>query len=120
MAAALAALGARDTKGRRIAALTDMLELGAGGPARHAALAGAIETANIDLVFCAGPLMRSLWDILPAARRGGYPGPTPPLNWRRTSVSAVTGNDVVMVKGSKASKASLLVQALSASSGEGG
>ena len=109
--AALAALGAREAKGRRIAALTDMLELGAGAPARHAALAGAIETAGIDLVFCAGPLMRSLWDVLPPARRGAWAGTAAEL--APGLVDAVAAGDVVMVKGSKASKASLLVAALS-------
>ncbi|HEY7852586.1 MAG TPA: UDP-N-acetylmuramoyl-tripeptide--D-alanyl-D-alanine ligase [Caulobacteraceae bacterium] len=116
--AALAALGAREAKGRRIAALTDMLELGAGAPARHTALAGAIETAGIDLVFCAGPMMRSLWDVLPPARRGGWAATAAEL--APDLVGAMAGGDVVMVKGSKASKASLLVAALAASSGEGG
>jgi len=110
VAAALNALGARPARGRHIAALTDMLELGPEAPARHAALAGEIEAAGVDLVFCAGPLMRSLWDALPKARRGAWaPGAAdlaPALN------AAVAAGDVVMIKGSKASKASLLVEAL--------
>ena len=44
------------TKGRRIVALTDMLELGARVAAqRHAGLAAPILAAGVDLVFCAGP-----------------------------------------------------------------
>jgi UDP-N-acetylmuramoyl-tripeptide--D-alanyl-D-alanine ligase len=109
-AAALRALGARPARGRRIVALTDMLELGADAPARHAELAEAVDAAGIDLVFCAGPLMRNLWDALPAPRRGAWAASAADL--APQLVSAVAANDVVMVKGSKASKASLLVTAL--------
>jgi UDP-N-acetylmuramoyl-tripeptide--D-alanyl-D-alanine ligase len=110
VAAALTALGARPAHGRRIAALTDMLELGADAPARHAALASQIEAADVDRVFLAGPLMRSLWDGLPCARRGAW-APTA-ADLAPTLVEAIGAGDVVMIKGSKASKASLLVKAL--------
>ncbi len=119
VAAALAALGARPSEGRRIAVLTDMLELGAEAPARHAELADAIQTNGVDLAFCAGPLMRSLWDALPSARRGAWASSAAELAPCLTG--AIGGGDVVMVKGSKASKASLLVAALLAEQqGEGG
>jgi UDP-N-acetylmuramoyl-tripeptide--D-alanyl-D-alanine ligase len=110
MASAVAALGARPTQGRRIAVLTDMLELGADAPARHAALAGPIAEAGLDLVFCAGPLMLSLWDALPAGRRGAWAGSAAEL--APALREAVAAGDVVMVKGSNASKARLLVDAL--------
>jgi UDP-N-acetylmuramoyl-tripeptide--D-alanyl-D-alanine ligase len=110
MGAALAALGARQTKGRRIAALTDMLELGADAPARHAALADPIDAAGVDLVFCAGPLMRSLWDALPAARRGAWTENAAELS--PIIAAAVESGDTVMIKGSNASKARVLVKAL--------
>jgi UDP-N-acetylmuramoyl-tripeptide--D-alanyl-D-alanine ligase len=110
MRAALAALGDAKPAGRKIAVLTDMLELGADAPAVHAALAEPIAAAGVDLVFLAGPDMRALWDILPAARRGA---------WRETAaqlasavLDALAPGDVVMAKGSKGSKASLVVQAL--------
>ena len=79
VAAALATLGARPASGRRIAALTDMLELGADAARRHAGLADAVEAAGIDLVFCAGPLMKSLCDALPRGppRRPGRRTPRP-------------------------------------------
>lgn len=110
--AAVAGLGARAVKGRRIAALTDMLELGADAADRHAGLAEAIEAANIDLVFCAGPLMRSLYDALSARRRGGwFPEAESLLPALAESVGA---GDVVMVKGSRDSKAGLLAQGLAA------
>jgi UDP-N-acetylmuramoyl-tripeptide--D-alanyl-D-alanine ligase len=119
MAAALAALGVRPAKGRRIAALTDMLELGAEGPARHAELVEAVEAANVDLAFCAGPLMRSLWEALPESRRGAWAPSAAEL--APCLARAVTPGDVVMVKGSNASRASLLVSALlTEGEGEGG
>ena len=112
MAAAIATLGARPTAGRRIAALTDMLELGPEAPSFHAALAEPLAAAKVDLVFCAGPLMKSLWDALPPTRRGGYAETAAELS--PLVVRAAESGDVVMVKGSKGSKASAVAQALAA------
>jgi UDP-N-acetylmuramoyl-tripeptide--D-alanyl-D-alanine ligase len=118
MASAIATLGARKSAGRRIVALTDMLELGEESPRHHAALAEPLAAAAIDLVFCAGPLMKSLWDALPPTRRGGYAenaGELAPQVAR-----AVEPGDVVMVKGSNGSKASVVAAALSALDSVGG
>ncbi|PXA78850.1 UDP-N-acetylmuramoylalanyl-D-glutamyl-2, 6-diaminopimelate--D-alanyl-D-alanine ligase, partial [Caulobacter sp. D4A] len=112
MQAALATLGARKVKGRRIVALTDMLELGPDSPRFHAQLAEPIAQADIDLVFCAGPLMMSLWNALPEMRRGGYADAAPEL--AEKIVAAVEPNDVVMVKGSNGSRAGAIAAALSA------
>ncbi len=71
VAAALRTLGLRKAPSRRVVALTDMLELGARSPAYHAGLAGEIEAAKVDLVFCAGPMMKSLWTALSPTRQGG-------------------------------------------------
>jgi UDP-N-acetylmuramoyl-tripeptide--D-alanyl-D-alanine ligase len=110
MRAALATLGARRSgAGRRIAVLSDMLEI-SDGPAVHAALAQPVLDAGVDLTFLAGPDMAALDAALPAARRGA---------WRATAealaplvVEALRGGDVVMIKGSKGSKASHVVEAL--------
>ena len=115
--AALQALGARPASGRRIAVLTDMLELGDEAPARHAALAESVEDSGVDLAFCAGPLMRSFWEALPSGRRGAWAPSAAEL--APCLVQTVADGDVVMVKGSKASKASLLVEALLGGAGEG-
>src|ERR1700733_5857 len=61
MAAALALLGA--SRGRKIAVLGDMLEMGAGD--HHVALAAPIAAAETDLVFASGREMKALWDVLP-------------------------------------------------------
>jgi len=118
MRAALAALGAHRTSGRRIIALTDMLELGPDAPARHAELAQPIEAARVDLVFVAGPSMRSLWEALPPSRRGGYAETAAELAPRIQA--AVRAGDVVMVKGSNGSRAGLIARALQAAPAGGG
>jgi UDP-N-acetylmuramoyl-tripeptide--D-alanyl-D-alanine ligase len=110
MAAALKTLGAHPTRGRRLAVLTDMLELGEDAPRLHAALAAPIDAAQVDLVFCAGPLMAALWDALPTHRRGGYAQTAEALI--PLLMKAVRAHDLVMIKGSNGSKASRLVAAL--------
>jgi UDP-N-acetylmuramoyl-tripeptide--D-alanyl-D-alanine ligase len=112
MRAALALLGQVPMKGlgRRIAVLGDMLELGAEGQALHASLADAVLGNAIDAVYCAGPLMKSLWDALPSERRGGYAETAATLEAQ--VLGAVTANDAVMVKGSLGSRMGPIVKAL--------
>ena len=112
MAAAIALLGqaAIGPQGRRIAVLGDMLELGDQGEVLHAALAGPIDTAHIDLVYCSGPLMHSLWQALPSGRRGGYAETAAQLE--PVVLAALRGGDAVMVKGSFGSKMGRIVKAL--------
>jgi UDP-N-acetylmuramoyl-tripeptide--D-alanyl-D-alanine ligase len=112
MAAAIATLGARKVQGRRVVALTDMLELGVEAPAYHAALAEPLAAASIDRVYCAGPLMKSLWDALPSTRRGGYAENAAEL--APQIARAVEPGDLVMVKGSNGSKAGAVTAALKA------
>ncbi|PZU00646.1 MAG: UDP-N-acetylmuramoylalanyl-D-glutamyl-2, 6-diaminopimelate--D-alanyl-D-alanine ligase [Brevundimonas sp.] len=110
MAAGFKSLSARPATGRRVVVLTDMLELGDQSRSLHEGLAGPIDAAGLDLVHAAGPQMRWLYDALPASRRG---------LWRQTAAELaaeadllVAPGDVVMVKGSNGSKASLVAQAL--------
>ena len=112
MAAALALLGQADVgpQGRRIAVLGDMLELGDQGQVLHAAVARAVEAARIDLVYCSGPLMHSLWEALPSGRRGGYAETAAQLE--PAVLSAIRAGDAIMVKGSFGSKMAPIVKAL--------
>lgn len=110
MAAGFKSLSARPATGRRVVVLTDMLELGDQSRSLHEGLTGPIDAAGLDLVHAAGPQMRWLYDALPASRRG---------LWRQTAAELaaeadllVAPGDVVMVKGSNGSKASLVAQAL--------
>jgi UDP-N-acetylmuramoyl-tripeptide--D-alanyl-D-alanine ligase len=112
MRAALMLLGQAQIgrRGRRIAVLGDMLELGPQAAALHGGLAGAIEAAGIDLVYCAGPLMAALWSALPSEKRGGYAETSGGLEPQ--VLSAVRGGDAIMVKGSLGSRMGPIVKAL--------
>ena len=112
VAAALDVLAASvpEGQGRRIAVLGDMLELGPDAPTLHAALADHPAMDSIDLVHTVGPLMEHLHAALPGPRRGQH---------RETATEMVTAlprslrpGDVVLVKGSKGIKVSLVVDAL--------
>jgi UDP-N-acetylmuramoyl-tripeptide--D-alanyl-D-alanine ligase len=110
--AALAVLGHAPVgpRGRRIAVLGDMLELGPKGRALHRGLVDSVLTNAVDLVFCCGPLMQALWQALPASRRGGYAGDSAALEAQ--VLSAIRAGDVVMVKGSLGSRMAPIVKAL--------
>jgi len=98
--------------GRRIAVLGDMLELGDHGPALHAGLAEAVDAAQADILYAAGPLMANLWATCPASRRGAWSETSDGL--REALLSGLRAGDVVMVKGSLGSRMGPLVEAIRA------
>jgi UDP-N-acetylmuramoyl-tripeptide--D-alanyl-D-alanine ligase len=99
MVAALDSLKARPVKnGRRIAILGDMLELGVEAPAYHQQLASHLQ--GIDAVYCVGPLMRHLYDLLPAGKGLGWHEDPATLDPKAIAALLREG-DVVVVKGSK-------------------
>jgi UDP-N-acetylmuramoyl-tripeptide--D-alanyl-D-alanine ligase len=112
--AALATLAGIETgpKGRRIAVIGDMLELGPQSPDLHRGLAEAVEAARIDLVFAAGPLTRHLYEALPVSRRGGVADTSADLIEPLTRT--LRPGDAVMVKGSNGSRMGRIVEALKA------
>ncbi|MCP1334949.1 UDP-N-acetylmuramoylalanyl-D-glutamyl-2,6-diaminopimelate--D-alanyl-D-alanine ligase [Futiania mangrovi] len=99
-------------RGRRIAILGDMLELGPEAEALHAGLAEAVARAGIDRVHCAGPLMRALHDALPARVRGVWAQSSADLADR--AAADLRPGDAVMVKGSLGSRMARVVEALRA------
>ncbi|WP_147106336.1 UDP-N-acetylmuramoyl-tripeptide--D-alanyl-D-alanine ligase [Tateyamaria sp. syn59] len=118
MAAALTVLAAaevthdigRVSKGRRIAFLGDMKELGPDGPAMHANLAQLKAILPIDTLHCIGPLMKHLHDTLPVEKKG---------LWTETSeemaaqvARRLDSGDVVLVKGSLSMKLARVVDAI--------
>lgn len=112
MAAALGLLGAAPIErgGRRIAVLGEMLELGDKAAELHENLLKAVVDAKVDLVYAAGPLMRHLWDKLPPQIRGLYASSA--VGLVGDVLAAVAPGDIVMVKGSNASKVSAVARAL--------
>jgi len=98
-------------RGRRMAVLGDMLELGPDAADLHRGLADAVSAAKVDSVFCAGPLMRELWDSLPPAMRGGYAETAEELEPQ--VVAAIQAGDAIMVKGSNGSRMGHIVTTLS-------
>ncbi len=97
-------------RGRRIAILGDMLELGPNGPEMHRALVDAVIASNIDLVFCSGALMKNLWRALPSEQRGGYAATAAEL--QPAVLESIQSGDAVMIKGSLGSKMGPIVSAL--------
>lgn len=116
--AAIAVLGAepvthgigRVTKGRRIAFLGDMLELGEAETALHAGLAALPEIEGIDLFHCCGPLMRHFHQALPHKKRGEWFATSQELAAKARRV--VDGGDVCMVKGSNGMAMRHVVEAI--------
>ncbi|MFT4960828.1 MAG: UDP-N-acetylmuramoyl-tripeptide--D-alanyl-D-alanine ligase [Paracoccaceae bacterium] len=118
MAAALAVLAVAKThddtgrvqKGRRIAFVGDMKELGPQSRDLHIALADLSAMQQLDVVFCIGPLMHALYDSLPQQQRGA---------WCETSAEMAQGmhtrldsGDVVLVKGSLSMNLAQIVDAI--------
>jgi UDP-N-acetylmuramoyl-tripeptide--D-alanyl-D-alanine ligase len=112
MQAAIALLGQADVvgRGRRIAVLGDMLELGPSGAELHRGLVEPVVAEGVDLVFCCGPLMHALWEALPSERRGGYAETSVALEPQ--VLAAIRAGDAVMVKGSLGSRMAPIVKAL--------
>ena len=110
MRAALAVLAGTpvEGRGRRIAVLGDMLELGPTGEELHRGLAP--DAGKADLVFCSGVLMRALHEALPSGRRGGWAPDAATL--LPIVAERLRAGDVIMVKGSNGSRMGPLVRAL--------
>ena len=100
----------RLSTGRRIAVLGDMLELGPTEGALHEAIARHPGLEAVTVIHCVGPRMRALWQVLPRGQRGQWVETAAELAARARSL--VDAGDIVLVKGSKGSKVSLVVDGL--------
>ncbi len=96
--------------GRRIAVLGDMRELGEQSPQLHADLLEPVVGAGADLVFLAGPMMKSLWQVLPERLRGAYAEQASGLE--AILCDAIGAGDVVMAKASLGTRLGPVVDAL--------
>ncbi len=112
MRAALDMLGASQPsgRGRRIAVLGDMLELGDHSDRLHGELVEPLQSARVDQVFACGPAMNALWEKLPGAARGAYAASSQDLI--APLLEAIQADDIIMVKGSLGSRMAPVVEAI--------
>jgi UDP-N-acetylmuramoyl-tripeptide--D-alanyl-D-alanine ligase len=111
MKAAIALLAAAsEGRGRRIAVLGDMLEMGEYSERVHADLAGPLLSAGIEHVWLAGPEMAALRDSLPDGVHVEYREKTEDL--ASLVLNSVAPGDVLMVKSSLGTGFGKIVAAL--------
>jgi UDP-N-acetylmuramoyl-tripeptide--D-alanyl-D-alanine ligase len=89
-------------KGRKLAALGDMLELGGESQKLHTALVPELQAQQFDVVFTAGAMMKHLHDALPSAMRAGHAAHAKDLT--PLILKELRAGDILLVKGSHGSK----------------
>ncbi len=97
-------------KGRRVAVLGDMLEMGPEAAQKHADLAGLPAMQGVDLVCTSGALMEHLDAALPVDKRGVHTANAEEM--AKVLPGLLWPGDVVLIKSSKGSKLSLAVDVL--------
>lgn len=100
-------------KGRRIAVLGDMLELGNHARVLHLALRSHLERNGVDLVLTTGHWMAMLQGALPGAMQAGHYPDVDALAERLQQI--LRPGDVVMIKGSARHNLSRIIDHLSIS-----
>ncbi len=101
----------RYNKGRRVAYLGDMKELGKTEKDQHRAIASLACMQDIDVVHCIGPLMRELWSALPLQKQGHWAETTDKMADRVSK--DLDAGDIVLVKGSLSMRMARVVDAIS-------
>lgn len=109
MRAALTVLG-QSGKGRKIAVIGDMREMGDLSQARHEELLESLLENKIDLVFCCGPYMAYLYERLPHTLKGGYAQTS--LDLIPLVLEAIELGDIISVKASLGTRVKPIVEAL--------
>ncbi|MEP7454659.1 UDP-N-acetylmuramoylalanyl-D-glutamyl-2,6-diaminopimelate--D-alanyl-D-alanine ligase [Phyllobacterium sp. SB3] len=97
-------------KGRRIAVLGDMLELGKQSPKLHAELSSVIASNNINMVFLGGPEMAALKAAMPVEIHAEYRQSVEEL--QPQLLNTIRAGDVIMIKSSKGTGFSQIVKTL--------
>ena len=100
----------RVSKGRRIAYLGDMKELGVDEIAMHRAVATLPSIEKIDIINCVGALMRHCFDALPDAKKGHWTADSKEM--ARFVGHDLDAGDVVLAKGSLSMGLSRVVDAV--------
>ena len=95
---------------RKVAVLGDMLELGSNSRHYHCGLLEHIARGSIDVIYTVGTHMSALYDVLPGHLRGGH------FTTYEEAIAhlehAIRTGDGVLVKGSFATRLSLIVKYL--------
>ena len=90
--------------------LGDMLELGPTGAELHREIVADVSKNQVDLLFGAGPLTKSLFDAVEPQNRAKWAATSADI--RDVLLAEVRAGDIVMIKGSNGSRMGLLVKAL--------
>jgi UDP-N-acetylmuramoyl-tripeptide--D-alanyl-D-alanine ligase len=99
--AALLTLREMKTKGRRIAVLGDMLELGTTAEREHRNVGKAVSTNKVDCLYTFGPLSKSIHDVATTKMKTHFDDKGT-LSQQLSAV--IAEGDVVLVKGSRGMK----------------
>ena len=75
-----------------------MLELGFSEIKEHLNISKFARLDKIDKIFCVGPRMRKLYDVLPYSRQGFWTETA--LEMQNVLVNKLKNGDIVMIKGS--------------------
>ncbi|HMF66786.1 MAG TPA: UDP-N-acetylmuramoylalanyl-D-glutamyl-2,6-diaminopimelate--D-alanyl-D-alanine ligase [Phyllobacterium sp.] len=97
-------------KGRRIAVLGDMLELGKQAPKLHAELSSVILANPINMVFLGGPEMAALKSAMPVEFHAEYRQTVDEL--QPQLLNTIRAGDVIMIKSSKGTGFAQIVKTL--------
>ncbi|MBJ26918.1 MAG: UDP-N-acetylmuramoylalanyl-D-glutamyl-2, 6-diaminopimelate--D-alanyl-D-alanine ligase [Alphaproteobacteria bacterium] len=99
-----------EKKGRRVAFLGDMLELGINSNQEHAALASICHDSGIDFVCTVGPFMFHLHSALPLGIRGNHYSTVDQLCDCIEEI--IKPSDTILVKGSQGARMGQIINTL--------
>jgi len=113
MIASIDTFALKNSEGRKILVIGDMLELGEKAKELHLSILPSILKANIDKVYCCGKMMKHVYDNLPLNIQGAYAKNSEellPLIKRD-----IKNNDILLCKSSHGSKISIIVDCFNSS-----
>ena len=95
---------------RRIAVLGDMLELGSSELREHVSILKFPKLGQTDKIFCVGPRMRRLYDVLPSSKQGFWTETAEEM--QHVLLKKIKNGDIVMIKGSFSMRMDTIVRGL--------
>ena len=95
---------------RRIAVLGDMLELGSSEVKEHVKISKFAKLGQVDKIYCVGPRMRNLYDVLALSKQGSWTETAQQM--QNVLVNKLKDGDIVMIKGSFSMRMNIIVSEL--------